>query len=387
MKKETKILFLLLRSAVFGEKLDEQTKAAASESAELLYKMARHHDLAHLVEYAFKTNGINAVDEAVAYELLKSQVMSVMRYEDLNLAVTSISELFENEKIPFIPLKGAVIRNFYPQGWMRTSCDVDILVHEEDIERAEKVLVEKLGYKSKGKKDYHDISLYSETGVHLELHFNIKENMKNIDRLLEKVWDYAVPVKNGGYEHELTNEFFMFQIAAHMSYHVYGGGCSVKNFIDLYLLKNKLDFDKQKLHSMLEDCRIRTFYDACLGLCDVWFSDAEHDETTLLFEKYLLGGGVYGTIMNKLAYKRSTQSRFSYYMERIFMPYEQLIVRYPALEGKRFLVPIYQIRRWCSTLVNGRIKHSAKTFVETENLSDEKTEFVLELFKKIGLNK
>ena len=34
-------------------------------------------------------------------------------------------------QIPFLPLKGSVIRQYYPEPWMRTSCDIDILVDFE----------------------------------------------------------------------------------------------------------------------------------------------------------------------------------------------------------------------------------------------------------------
>ena len=230
MKKEINTLFALLRCAVFGENLSEHDKNEAVEKSQLLYAMARHHDLAHLLDYAYKTNGISANNEETAFKFIKQQAMAVLRYENINLALGNISSLFEEEHIPFIPLKGAVIREMYPEPWMRTSCDIDVLVQEKDLDRAEKAIVEKLGFVSKGERNYHDISLYLDD-VHLELHFNIKENMENIDPLLSKVWEYAAPKKEGSYEYALTNEFFLFQHVAHMSYHVIHGGMGIKGFM------------------------------------------------------------------------------------------------------------------------------------------------------------
>ena len=385
MRKEINTLFALIRNAVLGEEMSEEAKQEAGHEAELLYKMARHHDMAHLLDYAYKISGISVSDENVAFEFIKQNAMSVMRYENLNLALVNISELLEKEGIPFIPLKGAVIRNFYPEPWMRTSCDIDILVHEEDLDRAEKAIVEKLGFTSKGVRDYHDVSLYSEDDVHLELHFNIKENRNNVDTLLTRVWDYALPKNNGSYEYVLTNEFFMFQIAAHLSYHVAGGGCSIRNFLDMYLLKNKLELDESKLCSMLEICGIKTFYYESLRMSEVWFGDGEHDETTLLYQKYLLDGGVYGTKKNQIAASRRKKSKVSYILSRIFMPYEHLVITYPGLKGKKYLSPIYQLRRWCRIAFGGRIGYASKEISLNNDMSEKNKDDVSLLFEKIGL--
>ena len=71
-----------------------------------------------------------------------------------------------------MPLKGSVLRASYPQDWMRTSCDIDILVHREDLERAVELLVEKKQYRREV-TNLCDVSLYAPSGVHLELHYDL----------------------------------------------------------------------------------------------------------------------------------------------------------------------------------------------------------------------
>ena len=59
--------------------------------------------------------------------------------------LNEIVKCFDAAKILNIPLKGSVICDYYPEPWMRSSCDVDILIKNEDSERAIACL-SKLGY-------------------------------------------------------------------------------------------------------------------------------------------------------------------------------------------------------------------------------------------------
>lgn len=387
MKKEINTLFALFRCAVFGDDLCDDAKKEAAEKASLLFDMARHHDLAHLLDCAYKKSGIVIEDKEVAYKLVRYQALSVMRNEDLSFALENVSALFEENKIAFVPLKGAVIKNLYPESWMRTSCDIDVLVREEDLDRAEKLLCEKLRFAVKGERGYHDISFFSETGVHLELHFNIKENMDNIDRILEKVWDYAAPKEEGSYEYVLTNEFFLFQHVAHMSYHVVGGGCSIRYFLDLYLLEKKLKYDKTVLKELFIESGLEKFHEISMKLANIWFSDEEHDDTTLVYQRYLLHGGVYGTKMNEIAANSDKKSTASYVAGRLFIPYEKLCITYPNLKGKKILLPFYQVKRWCRVLKNRGYKKVPEELKANNVVSQENINEFSKLMESLELNK
>ena len=209
--------------------------------------------------------------------------------------------------------------------------------------------------------------------------------MKNIDRLLEKVWDYAVPVKEGKLEHKLSNEFFMFQIVAHMSYHVYGGGCSVRCFMDLLLLDTKLFMDKAVFGEMLKECGLEKFCEISLKLARIWFSDGIHNEITDVYQRYLLNGGIYGTKMNSIAAKDSKKSNFSYAVSRIFMPYEQLCITYPKLKEKKYLFPFYQVKRWLRTVKNRRYLEVSKEFDANDSVTRQNASDYSKLIEKLEL--
>lgn len=68
------------------------------------------------------------------------------RYKTINCELEQIGKTLEKANIPFILLKGSVIRKYYPESWMRTSCDIDILVNELDLNSAIRLLCDSLRY-------------------------------------------------------------------------------------------------------------------------------------------------------------------------------------------------------------------------------------------------
>lgn len=386
MKNEIRLLFALVSNALFEKEICKSDRQSILQSLPEIYLIAKQHDVANIACFALSRAGLLPKDNPAEKKFSKQMMLSVFRYESLQYEIGRIYECFEKAGIAFVPLKGAVIRKRYPEPWMRTSCDIDILVHEAELERAQRTLCESLGYTVKGERDFHDVSLFSEGGVHLELHFNIKENMDNIDRLLEKVWDYTFPVSEDSKEMEMTGEFLIFHCVSHMAYHFVRGGCGIRPFVDLRLLTGGVQYDEEKLREMLSSCGIERFYDSVLLLSKVWFDGQEHNETTLEMEKYIVSGGAYGSTENTVSVEQTkTVSKTAYFIKRIFMPYKQLVVKYPELEKHPYLAPVYQVRRWGRIIFKGGMKRTRDQFEAGKRISSDKVERTKILLEKIGL--
>ena len=359
----------------------DEVKALSDEELKALYKLSKSHDLAHLVGNALikndliSNNKINSVFEKELYT-------AVFRYESINYELGNIKEILSENEIPFIPLKGSVIRDYYPEPWMRTSCDIDILVREENIDKAVKELVEN-GY-TKERKNYHDVSLYSVGGVHLELHFSILELKENIDKVLSRAWDYAK--RKDGFEYSFTNEFFLYHNIAHASYHFIGGGCGVRPFVDLFILLEKLQYDVEKLNKLLIEAGIKTFADKMEELSEVWFEDGEHTDVTRELENFVLSGGVYGTLENGVSVGQNKKGgKIKYILSRVWLSYDVLKVQYPNLEKHKWLLPFYEVKRWLRLLFKGGVKRSVNEIKVTANMDSEKVERSARLMSELGL--
>ena len=85
-----------------------------------LYKLSKAHDLAHLVGDALIKNDLIGNDEIKA-KYQKQVMIAIYRYEKINYELNHLRSALNEAQIPFIPLKGSVLRQYYPEPWMRTS--------------------------------------------------------------------------------------------------------------------------------------------------------------------------------------------------------------------------------------------------------------------------
>ena len=298
-----------------------------------------------------------------------------------NDALQKIETALNEEQIPYIPLKGSVLRNLYPAPEMRTSCDIDVLVHEGDIDRAVAAIEQATDFTMR-KRNYHDISMVNQA-VHLELHFSIKENMENIDRLLARVWDYAVPDNDSRYK--LTPEFQIFHVIAHMSYHMVHGGLGIRPFLDLWLLRTKTSYDEEAVRQMCYECSILTFYEKCCDLVEAWMSGEPIPDELATLENYALNGGVFGNRETALASKQREHRGLSYFVHRVFMSRELLSTEYPELKDKLYLMPICQMKRWMRLMNSQKRKQVGREISDVRSMNAEKIDSFDKLLVSLGL--
>lgn len=377
-------LLALLRSVLCEEELNRDLFVDLDEQTlEELYKISKKHDMAHVVGAALDCAGL-LDDGGISRKLAKQQLVAIYRYENIQYEIDSIRSTFDKANIPYIPLKGSVIRALYPEPWMRSSCDIDILVHEDDLDAAVAALESDLCYRAEKMRAYHDISLYSESGVHLELHFSIKEKIESLDRVLSRVWEYATP-SGQGYRHDLSKEFFIYHAVAHDSYHFANGGCGIRSIVDLWYLTKDGDFDEEIVLSLCRESGIERFYFAILELSQVWFGKGEHSDLSRRVERYILSGGTFGEKETGIALKQDAKGgKIRYVLSRIFVPYEHLKIKYPSLNS-RAMVPIYQVRRWIDSIAEGGLSSSTEELKKSAHIHKSDFEEEINLLCELDL--
>lgn len=331
-----------------------------------ILSLAQKHDLLQFI-YAATNDSKN----------LSPIIARMMR---IDYVTREVMDILEAAQIPHVPLKGAVLRSLYPEFWMRTSCDVDILVQEEDLERAVNALTNN-NYRVDGKKNFHDIHLYSEDAVHLELHFNIKESIDPMDNVLDRVWKHTIPVDGTTFCYKESPEFFLFHHIAHMAYHFHRGGCGIRPFIDLWILEQKLPIDQGKYRKLIQSAGLEKFEKQAFRLMRYWFDNGEADDLILNMEHFVINGGVYGSKKQSLVIRQGqAESKLAYFFNRLIMPYKFMVILYPVLKKHKWLMPFCQVHRWGKAV--GARKRVAG---EVQMVMTSKEDYSVDMMKELGL--
>ncbi len=368
-------------------KFDKKYDLYLSEhELEQLYKISNRHDLAHIIGNVLIKNRMLQLNSDLFNKYQKKVMRSLYRYENLNYDFGKIAKLLESEKIKFVPLKGTVLRNFYPEPWMRTSCDIDILIEKENMDKASKCLLE-AGLK-KGVESPHDITFITSSGSHIELHHSLieEERVHNLDCVLNEVWKNITVHEGYSFWYDMNDEMFYFYHIAHMAKHILYGGCGVKPFVDLWILDNLNGADLVKRDKLLEQGGLLKFADAARNLAQIWFGNNEMDSISKSLETYIFAGGVYGSAENRITVQQQKKGgRTKYVFSKVFLPYNELKFQYPILQKHCWLTPFIEVYRWFKLIFGGKSKRTMKELKYTQNISSDKDDEIKNFLLSIGL--
>ena len=379
------MLFALVRSAIRGNQLSEQERGIYSdEMLPDLMTISKKHDISHLVAEGLNKNGLLMKEKSeVGNEIIKA----IYRHAQLSYEYVLVCDALEAAQIPFIPLKGSVLRQWYPEPWMRTSCDIDILVHREHLEQAISYLVETLEY-TEHERATHDVSLFSKNGKHIELHFDLVEEGRAGDAIsiLKNVWENVSLKEDKKFWYEMTDEYFYFYHIAHMAKHFETGGCGIRPFIDLWILDHIDGVDISRRNALLEQGGLLKFAAASRKLSKNWLDDGSLDAVSRKLQNFILSGGVYGSTQNRVALQQTKKGgKIGYILSRIFIPYDKLKRYYPILEKHRWLTPFMQIRRWGMLLNPSVAKMARNELSANKNIEKASADGMNDFLHEVGL--
>lgn len=356
-----------------------------------LYTAAQKHDLTHIVGAALMKQGL-ARDSAWYPIYRRARIAAITRYEQLHAELGQLCTVLTSLGVPYIPLKGSALRPYYPYPEMRTSCDIDILIRQDDLARITDALTGNAGYR-RLRAGSHDVQFIAPSGVLLELHFTLidEESYPQMQPMLSRVWEYTVPDSENSCQRTLTPEFAYFYHIAHMVKHYEYGGCGIRTVMDLWVyLHRAAPLDRAILDPMLEEAGIAVFESHMRTLCGIWFSDEQPTPESAplyrMMQEYILTGGIYGSVKNRMALGRlQTGGKLRYLLSRLFAPYSRLKYEYPILQKHRLLLPFCQIHRWFRLLSRRTAGRIANELAATQALTADETSAMADMLHTLGL--
>ena len=355
------------------------------ENRKELFQMSAKHSIDALIGMTLKQAGV-----VLPKYWEESMVKAVRKVLLFDAERKKLCAWMESEHIWYLPLKGIVLKEYYPSIGMRQMSDNDILFDADAWERVEKHMLSE-GYETESVgRRHHDVyrkapvynfemhrSLYSKRDNErwVEYYSDIKNRLLSdqsevvcnaVHGASENTTANQTESANGGNSscgYHMSDEDFYIYITSHAYKHYSKSGTGIRTLLDFYAyLKAKeesLDFDYIRT-----ECRklgIRDFEKRSRRLCWKVFSSQQiydrvsfeqslsADEMEML--KYYLSSGVYGTFERMVANRMEKQtkadgnlSKLSYYRHRVF-PGMELYGNYPLLVKHRWLIPAYWFYR------------------------------------------
>ncbi|MCM1286613.1 MAG: nucleotidyltransferase family protein [Acetobacter sp.] len=260
----------------------------------------------------YQLAGINDVMAITANELLKvknsnkisAEILSKFRQQigytliefDKKEAVgNKIIEIFNQNNIDYLIVKGFVLKEYYHVKEYRTSGDIDFIVRKNDLNKCKKLIFGN-GFKPEDNEssDYFGSFVYDKQ--HIEIHTDTDYDHPYFDNIFDLCTNDGNRYYLNDYEHLL---YVLCHIAKH--FNMYGAG--IRMFMDIdVLIRHIKDFDYDGFIEKCKAIELDTFAKACFSLCRYWFNTpvlAEFDfekqnNIRNLFEEEIIRGGSFG---------------------------------------------------------------------------------------------
>jgi hypothetical protein len=266
-----KVLVEMLSLSLQGKKASYELVSSAEWKS--LLSSARKHSILPLI---FTTLDPAFIDPKIFVEL-RSSVYNITAQQIQNLKVfEQVIDAFNSRNIPFVAMKGLILRDLYPFPETRTMCDFDIVVREVNFRDAVNTLKD-LGFHVEGHERVVHIQMRYDENLLLELHKNLfDEDRVNLPSdYLEELWRNAVPASVCGRKVlSYSNIDHLLYLLLHMSKHFEEGGFGLRQLCDivLFVTVNIKAIDWIQFYSKLCNLKISRFSLIVFEICRRLFS-------------------------------------------------------------------------------------------------------------------
>ena len=335
----------LIRLAACAVNNDSADVSDPDVDFDALFELAEKHQMVSLIAAVLESNGIR--DDRFVQERAKA-IRKALIFDSERAAILSA---LEKARIWYMPLKGAVLKDYYPQIGMRQMSDNDILVDPARSDDVYKIMTG-LGYTAVKYGTAHRDDYTKPPVSHFELHrvLFLESNGEGIYRYYRDVKDRLVKDEGNSYGFHFTDEDFYIYMIAHEYKHYASGGTGVRSLLDTYVflkkLGDKLDWDYignefNKLDIAEFEAKNRELALAVFTSGDLGQLCADQKEMLA----YFFSSGMYGTIEHSVANGIKESGKLKYVLHRIFLPMDKVKDHYPVFYKHKALLPVLPIYR------------------------------------------
>lgn len=331
-------------------------------SWEAVYALAKRHSVSALAFYALRTRK-DELPAALAEKWEEQNAMLLTKYVNQEHESSQLCSMFEQEQIPYMPLKGSCIRDLYPEPYLREMSDLDIMVQEKDITAASSI-AQTMGYSVGSGANYH-VELLKKPYMCLELHLNLVPTDSPFFKYYSQPWKFA-RATGMSYRRVMTKEDYYVYMLAHTAKHYYWTGTGIRSLLDAFLFNRayRTELDLDYVAAQLEELKIVDFSEQIEALTELWFSVNPQCNRiscdTAEMRCYILNSSTYGTAKNYdqnvvrgyISNGKSLRgAKLAMYMHMTFLPLCEMKGMYPILKKVPVLLPFCWVVRWFRILI------------------------------------
>ena len=343
----------------FGKNIIEIIKSALKIESSIdtnidwqkLMVYAKKHKIIPLFCHGFSNAGVKVPPE-VDETLFSNTAFNMSVSNNQLFELERMKKAFLEEKIDFIVLKGAILKEYYPSPEMRPMGDIDMLIKIDQYDKISAIMKE-LGFKELPPSNYE--FKWSKGQVLVELHKRLTApTNRDFCRYYGDGWKLAIPVEDTT-EYTYSREDYFVYLFMHFTRHYRDAGIGLLHLIDIYLyLEKHNDMDEEYLLRELNELRLAEFFENVKRTVEACFKGGTTDEKTDIILKRIVASGSYGTksslivavgAKNTQNTKSKKNVRIALFWNRVFMPYKDMCVRHKILRKAPFLLPFFWIYR------------------------------------------
>ena len=279
-----------------------------------LYKAADRHLLGATTAFALESAGI------YDHSFIQAKAKAIRKVALMDAEMSEIFVEMEKAGIWYMPLKGTVLKDYYPQFGMREMADHDILFDSSHADDVKKIMLNN-GYDAEHFGAGNHDCYYKQPVCNFEMHRALFGN--GHDQAFQKYYHNVENRLIGAeYEKHFTSDDFYVYMIAHEYKHYSAGGTGLRSLLDtfVYLKNEKIDMDYVTAEA--QKLGISVFESTNRSLAQHLFSDGKLTEIDQEMLDYMLSSGTYGTIThgveNKI--KKNGWSKLQYMLHRFFVP-------------------------------------------------------------------
>ena len=356
---------------------------------ENIYRLSQFHKIQSLIFHAVqKLPKEQRPPESILKKIQQAGSLEIARDTVQKAAQMELLTAFEKAGIAVLPLKGFLIKQFYPDTSMRMMADLDILFPVEKEKETEGVLTA-LGYVCEHKDSHHSVYM-RHPFMNIEMHYNMIGNDSLLDAYYDNIWERLELEPGMSYIYRLKWEDFYIFMIAHLAKHFQSGGSGIRSVIDVQQFLDKMEekLDWKYIDEELRKIELTQFEQHMRNLTAIWFGGEKETEFYAQLREFIQNSGIYGTLENLgvqravRAGRKGWKGKMQMWLNVIFLPYKEMKMQYPYLLKCPVLLPIAWIQRFFRIIFLRRKK--AKRILSSMNAESDVVKAHQELFEKLG---